>query len=183
MGSRSIILAIALIIFTVILAIVFVIGRVRTNNSPEKKVEETVTQVEVRDVVPVRDIIQTPMVYAGYNLEVDSKIVAWATNRAFYFNTTIGAGFAGGTKRNLLVVAKEPFNLPQDPNDGKVGLGETINVTAKGTVEILNKDQLEALLGIDFDDPNNDLYDAFLQGWTLGPVLVLGEVEPVSTTK
>jgi len=183
MGQRSIVLAIALIIFTVILAIVFVIGRVRTGNSPKEKVEETVVQTEVRDTVAVKDIIATPMVYNGVNLEVDSKITGWATNRAFFFSALLGSGFGGGTRRNLLVVAKEPFTLPQNPNDGKVGLGELTDTTAKGKIEVLNEAQLEELMGIDFDDPNNNLYSTTLQNWVLGPVLVLGEVKPTSATK
>lgn len=176
MGQRSIVLAIALIIFTVILAVILVIGRIRTGNSDAPKPEEEVAQVEVRDTVPVRDIITDPMVYNGVNLEVDSEITGWATNRAFYFSTVIGAGFGGGNRKNLLVVAKNPFTLPQDPNDGKIGLGETVEATAKGKIEIMNEEQLEETLGVDFDDPNNALYDAFLRNWELGPVLVLSEV-------
>jgi hypothetical protein len=162
MGSRSIILAVALIIFTVILAIALVVGRFRTGKSVEKKVEETVTQEAPRDTVEVVDIINDPMVYNGVNLEIDSEITGWATNRAFYFSATFGGGFGGGQKRSLLVVAKEPFTLPQDPNDDKVGLGETTKVKSKGKIEVMNEEQLEKTLGVYFYDKNNSLYENIL---------------------
>lgn len=178
MGQKSIIIALGLIIFTVILTVLFVISRFRSgSDNPEKKPTEVTSSQPIRNVVPVSEIIQNPMVYDEYNLEIDSQITDWATNRAFYFTARIGSGFGGGTPRNLLVIAKEPFALPQSQDDDKVGLGETSDVTAYGRVEILNTEQLEAALGIDLENPTSVLYDQTLRKWTIGPVIMLDKVE------
>lgn len=176
MGQKSIILAIGLIIFTIILAVVFVFVRISRGQNSNQKSEETVTQEEPRDVVSVEDIVTDPMVYNNYSLEVDSEVSGWATNKSFYFSATIGGGFAGGAKRSLIVIAKEPFDLPQDPNDDKLGLGEISKVTVKGKIQVLDEAQLESALGVDFDDPNNVLYDDNLEDWTIGPVLFADEI-------
>ncbi len=181
MGQKSIILAIGLIIFTIILAVLFVIGRMKSNTPSQA--DETPMEASTRNVVPVADIISEPMVYDEYSLEVDSEITGWVTNRAFLFGARIGSGISGGRTRYLLAVGSSPFQLPQDPNDGKVGLGENARVTAKGRVEIMNKDQLEATLGIDLDDPNNALYSDAIKDWNLGPVLVINELKIDSTIR
>lgn len=184
MGQKSIILAVALIIFTIILMIVFVFSRIRANDSPKNAENETTEQIALRNVVPVADIINDPEVYEGYSLEVDAEISNWATNRSFFFTETIGGGgLGGGTRKSLLVIAPQPFQLPQESTDDAVGLGEIARVTAKGTVQILNKEQLEAALGIDLENPKETLYDTSIKKWTLGPALMLSDLQIDNTVR
>lgn len=168
--------AIGLIVFTVILAFLLILSRVHAGPKKTQKVSTNVTQDATRDFVSVNDIANNPMVYNGYNLEVDSQITSWATNRSFYFSGAAASTFGGGARKRLLVIAPKPFQLPQNPNDNKVGLGETAKVTAKGTIQVLNKEQLESTLGVDFSSPSASLYDSSLKNWYQGPVLILGEL-------
>lgn len=117
MGQKSTILAVGLIVFAVILAILFIVSRViGTPKSNETKNETTSSQV-VENVVPIAKIIGSPAVYNGYNLAVDSQISGWTTNNSFYFREQ-NSGFLGTNGGGLLlVVAKNPFQLPQDSYD------------------------------------------------------------------
>lgn len=177
MGQKSIIIAVALIIFTILLTVLFVASKIRGNNSPKNTEQETTETITLRNVVPVADIVNDPEVYEGYTLEVDDEISNWATNRSFFFTATIGGGgLGGGSRKSLLVIAAQPFQLPQESTDDAVGLGEIARVTAKGTVQILNKEQLEAALGIDLENPKETLFDNSIKKWSLGPVLLLTDL-------
>lgn len=184
MGQKTAILAVGIIIFTVILTFILILSRIH-GGSKNSDINTTVTEVATRNVVSVNDVVNNPMVYNGYNLEVDSQISGWATNRSFYFNGGAGATFGGGPRRKLLVIAKEPFQLPQNPTDEVLGLGEIAKVTTKGTIQVLNQQQLQDILGVNLSTSNQStssasLYDPSLKNWTVGPVLILDTliVEP-----
>ena len=173
MGQRSLLIAIGLIIFSVILVAFFVASRLQ----PGSKAEDTAlnTQSASRNLVPVAEIVKSPLVYAGYNLEVDSQVSDWVTNKSFTF--TAGGSTFGGPGKQLLVIAKQPFQLPQDPNDGKVGLGEITKVTVRGKIQILNREQLQLALGIDLDGAEIALDNNNINKWSEGPVLFANTVE------
>lgn len=181
MGQKSILLAIGLIIFTVIISALLVVSRVRGGTNKKDTTKSTTTQLAPRDVVPVIEIINSPLVYKDYTLEVDSQISDWITNRSFVFSVSSG-GFGGGTRRSLLVVANKPFNLPQDPKDNKVGLGEIAKVTATGKIKILNRAELQTLLGVDLDGREIALDNNNIRNWKLGPVLILDTIKINSIT-
>src|SRR3989344_5589550 len=88
MGQKSIFLAIGLIIFAVILVAFFVASRLQSGSKTENKTQNT--KSVSRNLVPVAEIVNSPLVYEGYNLEVDSEISDWVTNKSFTFVTVKG---------------------------------------------------------------------------------------------
>ena len=173
MGQKSIFLAIGLIIFAVILVAFFVASRLQSGSKTENKTQNT--QSVSRNLVPVAEIVNSPLVYEGYNLEVDSEISDWVTNKSFTFVT--GGSTFGGAGKQLLVIAKQPFQLPQDPDDAKVGLGEKAKVTVRGKVQILNREELQLALGVDLDGAEIALDNNNINKWGMGPVLFADTVE------
>jgi hypothetical protein len=178
MGQKSMILASVLIILTVIILIIFVISRVLGSRPQKAEKPETTQTQTVVNLVPANEILNSPLVYQGYTLEVDSKITDWVTNRSFTLSAGSGGNglFGGGSQRQLLVIAKNPYNLPQDPDDGKLGLGELTEVIAKGQIQIYNREELEAALGISLDSSELALDNNSIDDWTEGPVLLLNSL-------
>jgi hypothetical protein len=186
MGQKSMILASVLIIFTVIVLFIFAITKVVGNRSSKiEKTEVTQTQTQPTNLVPASEIVNSPLVYQGYTLEVDSKIVDWVTNKSFTLSAGAGGGglFGGGNNKQLLVIAKNPYNLPQNPDDGKLGLGELTEVIAKGQIQIYNKQELEAALGISLDSSELALDNNNIDDWNEGPVLLLDSIVVKTTLK
>lgn len=191
MGQKTTLLAVGLIVFAIILTILFIVSRViggggNDNNSNEPKSTNEVQEVRnqnetITNIVPVSEIISTPTVYQGYNLSVNATITSWATNKSFYFASETRGLFGGTSRGALLVVSEEAFQLPQDPTDGKLGVGETANVTASGTIVILNREEIQSLLGINLDDPEWELGNQVLYRWQLGPVLLLDKYQIIES--
>lgn len=181
MGQKSTILAVGLIIFAVILVILFIISRVIGSPRSEQNRVETTTQQSAENLVPVSKIINDPVVYNGYNLSVETQISGWTTNKSFYFSAQDTGLLGGGARGLLLAIAGEPYKLPQDSDDDKLGLGENAQVIAKGTIRILNKEELQTALGVNLEDPKVTLNNDVIANWSLGPVLMLDSVEVTSS--
>ena len=182
MGQKTTILAIGLIIFAVILAILFIVSRVigGGNNTNSEKAETTNNVQEVESVdeniqndVSVSKILATPNVYEGYAVTVTSNVSGWATNKAFYFMGESSGLFASQSRGTLLVVSGEPFQLPDSQNDEKLGLGETSKITATGKIVIMSREEVETALGVNLDDPKLELGNQAVYKWRLGPVLLM----------
>ena len=141
----------------------------------------TVAVIAPKPLVAVNDITGDPIVYNGLEVESESQISEWVTRKSFKVSTARGGLFGGGGTP-LLVINENEFTLPQSIYTTKLGLGEKVLVHMKGRVEILNKDQLEKALSVDFkSDEFINLDDNHLTSWTLGPVLLLNSVEKIST--
>ena len=181
MGQKSTILAIGLIIFAVILTILFIVSRVVGGPKTSQPKTETTTEATIENLVPVAKIISDPFVYNGYNLSVNTQISGWTTNKSFYFSAQNSGILGGGTKGILLAIANDSFQLPQDPDDGKLGLGENATVVATGTIRILNKEELQTALGVNLEDPKVTLNNDVIDNWNLGPVLFIDTIEVTSS--
>lgn len=177
MGQKSLFLAVGLIVFAVVLTILFIVSRVVGSPSKNTTKTETTNSTTIENVVPVNKIINDPAVYDGYSLAVNSQVSGWSTSKSFYFIAQSSGILNNGTKGVLLVIAKDPFQLPQDSDDDRLGLGENATVVAKGTVVVLNREQLQDALGVDIEDPVITLNNSIIDNWTLGPVLILSSVE------
>jgi len=185
MGQKTTFLAIGLIVFTVILVVLFAVTRI-IGGSPREKKQETTTETTTeisQNIVPVNDIIANPTVYDGYNVEITSRISDWTTNKSFYFAAQNSGLMGSKTRGILLAVASQPFQLPQASNDDSLGLGELSNVTATGKVEILNKEQLQGLLGENLEDPSVTLRNDVIANWKLGPVLIMDTIKVIPDEK
>ena len=181
------ILASGLIILTVVVIFIFILSKV-FDSKPEKVNKATPTPtVEMTNLVPASEIVNNPAVYEGYKLEVESNITDWVTNRSFTLNassTKKGVfGSSGTSKKQLLVIAKYPFALPQDSEDANLGLGEKSKVLVKGQIQIMNREELEYALGGDLDESEIRLDNNNIDDWKEGPVLLLDSIIIIDTDK
>jgi hypothetical protein len=177
MGQKTTFLAVGLIIFAVILIILFVVSRVIGGPDGREPISDIVEETQIEDLVPVNKIVSTPIVYQGYTLSVENQISGWTTNRSFFFSAGESGLFGGGSRGILLAIADEPFQLPQETTDDRLGLGENTNVIVKGRIEILNNEQLQSALGVDLEDPAVTLNNQIISKWGLGPVLLIEDIQ------
>ena len=174
MGQKSTILAIVLIIFAVIFAIVFVVRGILSLGGKEDKPKPN--PETDRKIVAVADIVYNPLVYEGQNVQINSSITDWITNKSFVFAATTSR--FGGNPKQLLVVYKNPFPLPESTTGKQLGLGEKVPVVAKGKVSILNREELQSLLGVSLDSSELALdNNPLISGWKEGVVIELESVE------
>lgn len=175
MGPKSILIAVGLIILTIVFVISFIISRIGPSSN-KKKIDTKKPAVEKS--IKTADISNDPLVYDGLNIETESLITDWITERSFTLRAVPPSAF-GGRGSELLVISKNPFPLPEKVTGKGIGLGETVNVRVKGRVVILDRIQLENALGIDLDGEQIKLDDNDLEDWELGSVLILESVEKI----
>ena len=169
-------LIIVAVLVLIVLGIVAFISLSGTSKPGTNTSNNTVAVITPKPLVEVNDIVVDPIVYDELNVEVESQVIEWVTKKSFKV-TTSGGGVFGGGGKPLLVIGKKPFALPQNGSLNKLGLGEKVRIHIKGRVAIINKDQLENDLGVDFKSPEFTLDNNNLTSWILGPVLLLDSVE------
>jgi hypothetical protein len=125
----------------------------------------------------VDNLVSDPLVYDGLNVEVESKVVDWATKRVFTVGNT--PGLLGGGGKTLIVVRSTNFRLPRDTKGNELGLGELVNVRLKGKARIMDKTELGLLMGIDLDGSDIKLDDGSINNWSEGTILILDSVEKI----
>lgn len=173
MNLKSLI-AILGLAFIVVLIVVFVFAKSASTSGTNTSSNST-PAAPSRTLVEVNDIMGDPIVYEGFNVEIESQVSEWVTKKSFKVSTPGGPFGSGGS--SLLVIGKDEFTIPEYTPSNVFGIGEKVRVHLKGRVVIVNKDQLEAYLGENFDsDEFKSLDDNHLAGWTLGPVLLLDSV-------
>jgi hypothetical protein len=173
MGRKSIIAIIILTIFIIVFGILLVIKAVQSN-SKRKAVKENVTTAIANNTTAVSSIVYDPLVYKDLTVNVNGQIVDWTTKNAFSISSGNNNAFSTGTNARLIAVSEQPF--PQFATGNNVKLGEETKVDIIGTVRIVDKEQLEVLLGYDFDTPEFAISNSGLQSWTLGPVLIVNKI-------
>jgi len=170
MNSRSLVIVVILAFFIVLIGWAFL--------SLGGSSKPNVTSGTTKTLIDVADILGDPIVYNGLNVEVESQVSEWVTKKSFKVSTPGGAFGGGG--QPLFVIGKNQFSIPADSSSSEFGIGEKVRVHLKGRVAIINKDQLQKYLGENFD---SDIFKAFdgnhLDGWTLGPVLLLDSVRKI----
>jgi hypothetical protein len=173
MNSKALIAIILLVSITIFIAIFISVGS--SGKKSPTPVNKPVIAVAPKPLVAINDIVGTPIVYNGLNVESESQITGWVTKKSFM--VTAGAtGFFGGGGKSLLVIARDDFTLPQVTSVDKLGLGEKASIHMKGRVVIVNITQLQDYLGEDFKSDEFKLDPYRLSSWTFGPVLLLDSV-------
>ena len=174
MGQKSILVTIGVIIFAVLFVVLLILSRLE----PSKSTKNQKTQiVEPKKTINAVDVVEDPLVYDGYNIEVESQITDWVTDKSFTLLAGENAGVFGGTPKQLLIITKSPFSLPKDTNEKEVGLGETVSVLVKGKARIMSKAELSRELGIDLDGTDIKLDDNDFDKWIEGSVILAETVE------
>jgi|SRR3989344_3848261 len=175
MRQGLILFSIGLIIIAVIFVILLTIQGLQpvVNNTNTQKKE-----AEAKKTVNVTDVIHDPLVYDGLTVEVEAVINDWVTKKAFTLSVPSTGGLFGGRRQEqLLVIAKEPFPLPNATKGKEIGLGELVSVHVKGRVRIMSRTELGQELDIDLDGTDIKLDDNNINKWTEGSVLLVETVE------
>jgi len=188
MGQKSIILAIALIIFAVILGIVFMISRIRTDSTDNTDTTTKTPIAEKDTTIRVTDVVNDPNVYSEITIEVEGPVTDWLNKKAFIVsNTSERGGIFNNTRRtDLIVISDKNFKLPKDTKGAELGLGETSNVLLEGKVKIVTAEELARILGLSYDEEegaindSNMLLDDFpIEDFRRGSIILLESVEKV----
>jgi len=175
MGQKTLIGAIILIIFAVILAVLFVVSRLVGGGEPDGDREKLVVTT-----TPAANVVKDPFVYDNLELEIESQISDWVTKNSFTLSAGGTPGFLGGAPRDLYVIFDSPFVLPhQTTDENELGLGELVNVNIKGQARILDREEVEDALGISLDDDRLALDDSTVNEWEFGILFLAESVEKV----
>ncbi len=121
-------------------------------------------------VPTVADILEDPDIYNGKVVVLTGEVTDWVTERAFLLSQEQGVIVIDS---GLLVIQREPFQLPRDAPEDDLALAENPEVTVTGTVAILNIIEMEQTLQTDLDD---ELYF----NWVDRPVLIAQKIEIIS---
>jgi hypothetical protein len=185
MGQRSIIIAIALIIFAVILGVLFVVSRLRSGGNDNTEPDVPVVSEE-SNTIRVTDVVNDPNVYNGITIEVQAPVTDWITKRTFLVSNTAETGGLFNSTRNeyLLAYRDRDFRLPTDTPDTGLALGETGDVKIKGKVRIVTAKELAELLGVGYNEEEGRIEDANLilddyeiEDWVRGSIIIIDSVE------
>lgn len=192
MGQKSIILAIGLIIFAIILAAILVISRARSGSKTETKKDTknpAAIVLEKTNEVKVIDVISDPLVYDGLNIEVEGNVSDWITKKSFTISSgTNQAGFfnSNNSNKKLLVIRSSDFKLPRETKGNGFALGDTGKVHIKGKARIINRKELSKLLNVSYDekekiidDPDLIIDDGQIESWIRGSVIIINSIEKV----
>lgn len=173
-------IVIALITIAVFLALLFLvrgIASIASKNSNQAQNTASKPVPVKKLTVGASSVIKDPLVYDGLTVEINSNVSDWITKSVFAVNAGASSMFLGGTSGQLIIVSNKPFPLHKSSDEKGLGLGQTVSVSIKGRVRIVNREEFKRITGIDLDGSDIKLDDNKISTWKEGPIIILDSVE------
>jgi hypothetical protein len=152
----------------ILIVVIFIISRIvrwirGDTVSPATSPTPTIAETRDTEVITINDVVQDPDIYAGLQLTLSGRLDNWVTRHSFVLESTEGGLF--GSSNRILVVRREPFNLPRDTPVEQLALGENPQLSITGVIGQLKVAELEQEWGedlvvdLDFRGGTDDLDD------------------------
>lgn len=153
------------------------------SKSAETTSSATAEDPSKHQALTVTDIAKQPNVYENKKVLLLRAVSGtWVTDRGFLINDVPVKTKSGSTKTppKVLVLRREPFDLPEHAADGMIALGEDKRqLEIEGTVMFFDTDKIANMWGITFTEADRLVLKKYLKK----PVVIVEAVRPYQAKK